>query len=220
MRFSITTIAGSVAAVALAASAALGSHAALAQPTPPNRFFGTVTIGGQPAAQGARVEARVGNNVCGTGTVGPGGTYQVDVASATTQPGCGTDGATVSFSVDGRPASQTGTFQTGAFTQLNLTVTQPTPTPTPVRTPTPAPTVVRTPTPAPTVVRTPTPAPTAVAQRPAATPAAQRPAAAPALPVTGAGTAEEAGVNGLMLALTAALAAAGLGGVALRRRAR
>jgi hypothetical protein len=214
MRFSITTIAGSVAAVALAASAALGSHAALAQPTPPNRFFGTVTVAGQPAVQGARVEARVGNNVCGTGTVGPGGTYQVDVASASTQPGCGKDGDTVSFSVDGRPATQTGTFQTGAFTQLNLTVVQPTPTPTPtpVRTPTPAPTPVRTPTPAPTVVRTPTPAPTAVAQRPAAPPAR--------LPVTGAGTAEEAGVNGLALALAAALAAAGLGGVALRRRAR
>ena len=202
MRFSITTIAGSVAAVALAASAALGSHAALAQPTPPNRFFGTVTVAGQPAVQGARVEARIGNNVCGTGSVGPGGTYQVDVASASTQPGCGTDGATVSFSVDGRPATQTGTFQTGAFTQLNLTVVQPTPTPTPVRTPTPAP----------TPVRTPTPAPTAVAQRPAAPPAR--------LPVTGAGTAEEAGVNGAVLALAAALAAAGLGGVALRRRAR
>src|SRR6266498_199908 len=125
MTLSWKALVGGAAAVALlAASTALGSHAASAQPTPPTRFFGTVTLNGQPAPSGATVQARVGTNACGTATVtASGGTsnYVVDVASASTTPGCGTDGATVTFTVNGVPASQSGTFQTGAFVTLNLT---------------------------------------------------------------------------------------------------
>ncbi len=201
-------------------------------PTPPNRFYGTVQLDGRAAPAGTTVVAMVGTNTCGRGTVDAFG-YVVDVASAFTQPGCGTEGATVSFQVGATRATQTGTFATGAFTQLNLTATTPTPSPTPA--PTVAPTVVRTPAPtaaptvAPTVVRTPTAAPTAQRpaapaaapqpQRPAApaaAPAAQRPAAAPAaLPRTGADATDSGAVAGLALA---AFAAAGIGGAALARR--
>ncbi|MFN8557200.1 MAG: hypothetical protein U0531_07570 [Dehalococcoidia bacterium] len=45
-----------------------------------------------------------------------GGMYVVDVASSFTRPGCGMNGDRVTFTVGGAPARETGTFQTGAFT--------------------------------------------------------------------------------------------------------
>lgn len=198
--------------VSLAGAAALlaatGVSAVHAQPTPPTRFFGKATIDGRPAPDGTTVTAMVGSKVCGIGTV-TGGTYMVDVKSASTEPGCGTEGASVAFQVGSARASQTGTFQTGAFVPLDLTVSQATPTPTPVRTPTPAPSPARTPTPAPTVARTPTPAPTAVAPRPAA---------APALPSTGAGTSGDTAAAWLLGGLAALLSLAGAAHVAATRR--
>ncbi len=222
-------VAGATTLALVASSTVLGAGSASAQPTPPTRFFGTVTLNGQPAPNGATVQARVGTNNCGTGTVtaaGSSSSYVVDVLSATTQPGCGTDGATVSFTVNGAPASQTGTFQTGAFVSLNLTAqaATPTPSPTPARTATPSPTPVRTASPSPTPVRTPTAIPaTATPQRPAGTPAAQRPAAAPAapaaLPRTGAGTADN-GAAFALFGLALAAAAFGAGSLVISRRSR
>ncbi len=226
---------------AVLAIGAIGSAAAQSPtpapgggPTPPNRFYGTVQLDGRAAPAGTTVVALVGTNTCGRGTVDAFG-YVVDVASSFTQPGCGTEGATVAFQVGSVRATQTGTFATGAFTQLNLTATSPTPTPAPTaaptaaRTATPAPTPARTASPAPTPVRTPTAAP--AAQRPAApaaapqpqrpaapaaAPQAQRPAAVPAaLPRTGATSADTGSAAGLALA---AFAAAGAAGVALARR--
>jgi hypothetical protein len=211
----LVSLAGAAALIAAA-----GVSAVHAQPTPPTRFFGKATIDGKPAPDGTTVTAMVGSKACGTGTV-TGGTYMVDVKSASTEPGCGTDGASVAFQVGSARASQTGTFQTGAFVPLDLTVSQATPTPTatPARTPTPAPTPARTPTPAATPARTPTAAPTAAAQRPAATPAAaQRPAAAPALPSTGAGTSGDVAAAWLLGGLVALAGVAGAAGVAARRR--
>ncbi len=209
---------------ALAIVAAFGVSTVSAQPTPPNRFFGTAQLDGKAAPDGTTVTATVAGKTCGTGSV-VGGSYTVDVASATTQPGCGTDGATVSFSVGTAKAKEEGKFQTGAFTSLNLTAQAATPTPaptaspTPVRTATPAPTPVRTATPAPTPVRTPTAAPTA--QRPAASPAAQRPAApaaAPALPRTGTGTGADSSAMWILGALAAVVALGGATGIAAYRR--
>ncbi|HZQ36263.1 MAG TPA: hypothetical protein VFD32_10040 [Dehalococcoidia bacterium] len=105
--------------------------------TPPNRFFGSVTVNGQPAGNGTLVTALIGSTVCGTATVAS-GAYLVDVVAATTQFGCGTPGAPVTFQVGAVLASQTGTWQSGAVTLLNLTVctlrggcTAPSGTPTP-----------------------------------------------------------------------------------------
>jgi hypothetical protein len=144
--------------------------------------------------------------------------YVVDVASAFTRPGCGRDGGQVNFTVGTARATQTGTFQTGAFTQLNLTAQTPTPTPTPTRTPTPTATTPRPATPAPvaTTPRPATPAPVATTPRPAtATP--QRPAAAPALPRTGSGSGELGSPMGIGLA---AITLLGIGGYAIARRRR
>lgn len=94
-------------------------------PVPPNRYYGTVTVKGQPAPSGATVVAMVRSASCGTGTVtytGVESNYVVDVAAATTQPGCGTAGAAVTFTVDGAPAKEIGTFQVGVFVHLDLTV--------------------------------------------------------------------------------------------------
>jgi hypothetical protein len=209
------SLAGAVALIAAA-----GVSAVHAQPTPPTRFFGKATLDGKPAPDGTTVTAMVGGKACGTGTV-TGGTYMVDVKSAGTEPGCGTDGASVAFQVGSARASQTGTFQTGAFVPLDLTASQATPTPTatPARTPTPAPTPVRTPTAAATPARTPTVAATAAAQRPAATPVAQRPAAAPAqLPRTGAGTSGDPMTAWVLGAFAALAGLTGAAGAALRRR--
>ena len=92
-----------------------------AQARPPSRFYGAVTVNGRPPEAGTTVQARVGSTICGTGTVTAGGSYAVDVASAATRPGCGTEGAIVTFLVGGVPASGTGRFQGGAFVLVDLT---------------------------------------------------------------------------------------------------
>lgn len=117
------------AAVALAMlllllGSTLHAAPAAAQPgpaTPPARIFGSVTVTGRPAP-GAAVVALVGAIACGRSTVAADGTYQVDVRSAASQPGCGTDGALVTFTVDGRPARESVTYQSGAFIHRDLTV--------------------------------------------------------------------------------------------------
>jgi hypothetical protein len=88
-------------------------------PSPANRFFGTVTAAGMPAAAGTPIVAMIGAAQCGSAQVQAGGTYSIDVASANTMARCGVDGSTVSFTVGGRPAG-TGTWAQGAFTSLNL----------------------------------------------------------------------------------------------------
>lgn len=202
---------------AFAMVAAAGVSAVHAQPTPPTRFFGTATVDGRPAADGTTVTASVGTNACGTGQV-TGGAYTVDVASASTRSGCGTDGATVTFTVGSARATQTGTFQTGAFVSLNLTAqaATPTPTATATRTATPAATATRTATPAATATRTATPAATATPVR-TATPA---PTAPPVVRLPATGTGSGTGSSSWMFGGLAALAllGAGAGMIALRRR--
>jgi len=196
---------------------------------PSARFYGSVTtVAGSPALTGSTITATIGGVACGFGTVS-GGTYIVDVQAIS---GCTGAGATVSFSVGGSVATQTGTLPTveGSAVSLNLTVAPPaTPTPAPTTAPPPPP-------PPPTATKTPPPpAPSATAaQRPAA-PAAQkpaapvaqkpgaaaaRPAARPALPNTGTGgTAGQNGAASLALLgiLLGALALSATGLVAYRR---
>jgi hypothetical protein len=81
-----------------------------------------VTLSGQAAPAGTMVEARIGETVCGSNALIASGTYSVDVAAFATQPGCGFDGALVTFLVAGVPANEVGTFQSGAFVSLPLTV--------------------------------------------------------------------------------------------------
>lgn len=99
---------------------ALAAVPALAQPTPPNRFFGTAMLNGAPAPAGTAVTALVNGKSCGAGEVRGDGRYVVDVDDAGQTPGCGAPGATVTFQVGGVAAAQTGVYQRGFFTELNL----------------------------------------------------------------------------------------------------
>ena len=98
---------------------------AAAQPTPPHRFFGTLTIDGVPAVVGTEIRAFVGERECSTGggVIGVGGRYVVDVLATTHRPGCGRGaGETVTFRVGDRVAQQTPEFRNGGYQRLDLTV--------------------------------------------------------------------------------------------------
>jgi len=104
-----------VAAVVALISSLMAASASAQPPTPPNRFFGNVT----GASAGASVQATIGGVVCGQTTVKADGTYVLDVVSSAQTAGCGTEGAAVSFTVDGNPAGS-GTWSSGKFTKLDL----------------------------------------------------------------------------------------------------
>ena len=173
MRTKATRLAGLVGAAALlgglALSAGVAVHAQTGTPTPASnvggpssvpsaRFYGTVSgTNGGSVPTGTTVTATIGGVACGFGTVS-GSSYVVDVQAIA---GCTAPGATVSFSVGGNPATQTGTLPSveGTAVSLNLTAGVAA-TATPAPPPPPAP-----PTPARTAA--PPPAPPATATRPA-----------------------------------------------------
>ena len=142
-------------AMVLGTVAALTASGAFAQspPNPPSRFAGTVRVNGQNAAPGTVVQARVGGNTCGVTTVfmsGGEARYVLDSpeANAQTAPGCGSDGAAVTFVIGGVPAAETGVWRNYTLNVLNLstvtataTVPPPAATPTPTRAAAPAPPV-------------------------------------------------------------------------------
>jgi hypothetical protein len=109
-------------------------------PKPPATFAGTVTVDGHSVSDGTEVVALIEGKVCGEGERVPGqrGTwtatearpeydiksgdsmYVVDVLSDSQVPGCGTDGATVTFLIAGKPSHQVGLWRAGS-NPLNLT---------------------------------------------------------------------------------------------------
>ena len=114
-----------ILAAAVAAFALSFVAVALAQPTPPSVFRGTVTSPDGPVAADLSVEAYVGDTLCNdrpretfsntSGTT----EYFVEVHKASTKPGC--DGE-IRFEIGGRAATQTGSHGGGAVTRLNLTL--------------------------------------------------------------------------------------------------
>lgn len=114
--------------VALLLCAALGvgaAQAGRAQMSPPNRFYGSLTIDGAPAPAGTQVRAFIGDIDCTTPRepfAVPAGQYAVEVAHGSQIPGCGSDGAEVTFRVGGRTANEKGVFVGGTFIKLDLTV--------------------------------------------------------------------------------------------------
>jgi hypothetical protein len=137
--------------ILLLMTSTLGTSVAKAQPSPPATFAGTVKVDGQRVPDGTPVLALVNGNLCGESSREPGqkGTWTVDkdvadlgmhagdsiyimdVASDSQTPGCGTEGATVTFLVNGQPTHEKGLWEAG-FNSLDLTVGQaPTSTSTP-----------------------------------------------------------------------------------------
>ena len=108
-----------IAAVVALLSSLMVASVSAQPPTPPNRFFGDVTLDGAPAPAGTNVTADIGGNVCGQTTVQADSTYVLDAVSSGQTAGCGTEGASVSFTVGGSPAG-TAAWSSGQFTELDL----------------------------------------------------------------------------------------------------
>ena len=118
------------------------------------RFFGSASnsYAERPSLPGSIVTALVGETECGVGGVVADGRYTVDVESAATRPGCGTEGATVRFAIaEPNTAShrvrETRAFRTGATAELDLTMfivplPPPVPAPLPMQQTAPVPGVV------------------------------------------------------------------------------
>ncbi len=111
-------VAGLLAAALMLAGA---SDALVAQPAPPNRFYGNLTIDGQPAPAGTVVTVVQGGRECGSRATDTPGQYWVDAASGSQTPGCGTADP-VQFRVGSRLANETAAWNGGQFTRLDLTV--------------------------------------------------------------------------------------------------
>jgi hypothetical protein len=85
------------------------------------------------APEGTPVQAYVADQLCGESTIftvhpGP-NMYQVAVLPDALRGGCGTEGASVTFTIGGQPANEEAVWQTGVH-RLELSVGQP-PSPTP-----------------------------------------------------------------------------------------
>ena len=114
-------------------------------PLLPHAFYGSVTINNSPAPVGTQVEAR-GTGV-ETGVAGNPVTTTASGIYGTTNPfeprlivqGDITEGATLTFYVNGHSTGQTHPWHSGEVTELNLSVTIPEPPP--PTTPPPPPTV-------------------------------------------------------------------------------
>lgn len=94
------------------------ASSALAQQTPPHRFFGTVTIDGVSAPDGTRITAVVSGQVVAS-TSTSAGSYRIDVGQT---EGVSFSGKSVGFTVGGIAATQAVAWVLGEATNLNLTV--------------------------------------------------------------------------------------------------
>ena len=116
-----------ILAAAVAAFALSFVAVALAQPTPPSAFRGTVTSPDGPVEAGLIARAFVGETDCTSGdaiaTFNSSGVteYFVKVENASTKPGCAGE---IRFEIGGRAATQTARHGGGAVTTLNLTLAQ------------------------------------------------------------------------------------------------
>jgi len=91
---------------------------ALAQPTtPPQIFYGTVTIVGAPSGAGATVIARVSDIQLGSAITDDRSLYTFSVSSNASPAAS----STIDFYVNGVKAAETATYNPSAITEVNLT---------------------------------------------------------------------------------------------------
>jgi hypothetical protein len=129
--------------VSAACAGAIGGWSGVvAQPQLPSSFFGTASIDGKPAPNGARVRGYIDGIDCtqgdaaGTGLDGGVAEYVIHVVHESQKPGCGNETKTVTFTVDGRSAAQTAKWKVGPQ-ELNLNVGSGVPVALPTATATP-----------------------------------------------------------------------------------
>lgn len=125
--------------VAAVLSTPIGS--ALAQPQLPSTVYGSASIDGKPVPDGTQVRGYIDGNDCTqpsglTGTVTDGGAsgYVINVMHETQRPGCGKDGKTITFTIDGRPVSQSVEWKIG-IQRIDLNIGRGQPIALPTQTP-------------------------------------------------------------------------------------
>jgi hypothetical protein len=82
---------------------------------------GNATIQGQ-AVPSALVTAKINNVVCGAAIADASGNFRLVIAGSAIRSGCGTQGATVSFTIGDQAATQTIAYVPGGQQALNLSV--------------------------------------------------------------------------------------------------
>lgn len=117
---------------------------AAAQPQLPSTVYGSASIDGRPVPDGTQVRGYIDGNDCTqpsglTGTVTDGGAsgYVINVMHESQRAGCGKDGKTITFTVDGRPAPLSIAWKIG-IQRLDLNIGQGQPIALPTLTPVPA----------------------------------------------------------------------------------
>ncbi|RLC79522.1 MAG: hypothetical protein DRI61_07720 [Chloroflexi bacterium] len=124
-------------------------------PLPPNKFWGTVNLNGEPLAAGYMVKAYIDGELRGSVIVTSEGNYGDNLNYLAVSGSASDEGKTITFTLAGVPAEETATWKAMNPPQvLNLTASGE-PKETPVPTPTPRPTVTATP--AATATQTPAP---------------------------------------------------------------
>jgi len=131
VRLFLAAITGSVAALVFAPPA-------LAQPSIPATYYGSVTVDGKPATAGTEVRGLVNGIDCTQGEPGsrpviPEGettAYVIHIVHDTQRPGCATSGAVVTFTVAGVPAVQQSQWRPGPI-RLDLSTGAASPIPLP-----------------------------------------------------------------------------------------
>ena len=118
-----------IATIAAALTLSIVVSVSAQAPQPPSAFIGTVTSDDGPVAVGVSVEAYVGEILCNTedrntyADATTGATkYYVTVHNSSTRAGCGSDGDTITFRIDGRAATQTSAHGLRALETVNLTL--------------------------------------------------------------------------------------------------
>jgi hypothetical protein len=119
---------------------------ALAIPTLPSSFYGTVRVNGNNVADGTLIQALINGQAFAEGrtqTYQGGSVYVLDVpgdkTETTIQDG-GREGDTVQFKIGGLPAGQTGMWHSGTNVELNLSASSANTLVAPKASPSPVPT--------------------------------------------------------------------------------
>jgi hypothetical protein len=226
-----TARAAAVVATLLLATAGAARPVA-AQPQIPATFYGSASIDGQTPPPDTDIRALVDGLDCTQlsdtrrFTIEGGvGAYVVNVVHESQKAGCGAEGRTVTFTINGQPAGQQGTWRRGPQRlDINAGSGEPVPLPTPSPTPPVTRTSVAEPEGSPTLARPTGPVPTDdIEVTPSAIAAATSTAGVP-----GAGDPGDAGRGGdssglwvgLVLGLAVVAAGGGLAGYLLSRRRR
>lgn len=104
--------------VSAAVAGATGS--ARAQPQLPSTIYGSASIDGKPVPDGTQVRGYIDGNDCtqpsgltGTVTDGSASGFVINVMHETQRAGCGKEGKTITFTIDGRAAPQSAAWKIG-----------------------------------------------------------------------------------------------------------